>query len=94
MTVAAIAYRQLSSTIQTKVDTLLTEHPDFEVLSQGIPSDDPDFGLRVFMCSATFTNHCMRSLALRLSILLVIAVATISKSKELQTTSIHYGMTY
>jgi hypothetical protein len=38
MTVAAIAYQQLNETIQAKVDTLLAQHPDFAVLSDGIPA--------------------------------------------------------
>jgi S1/P1 nuclease len=55
MTVAAIAY-QLSEPVRSKVDTLLQQHPDFELLSEGIPSDDPNFGLRVFMRAATWPN--------------------------------------
>jgi hypothetical protein len=56
MTVAAIAYLQLTETTKTKVDTLLAQHPDFALLSQGIPSDDPNFGLRVFMKAATWPD--------------------------------------
>jgi hypothetical protein len=55
MTVAAIAYQQLSEPVRTKVDTLLAQHPDFAILSQG-PSDDPDFGLRVLMRAATYPD--------------------------------------
>jgi hypothetical protein len=39
MTVAAIAYQQLSQPVKTKVDTLLRQHTDFAVLKKDIPSE-------------------------------------------------------
>ena len=44
------------SRLRTKVDTILQQHPDFDLLSEGIPSDDPNFGLRVFMRAATYPD--------------------------------------
>jgi hypothetical protein len=60
-TVAFIAYKRLThdahgSNARAKVDALLRKHPDFPLLSQGLSSTDPNFGLKVFIKAATWPD--------------------------------------
>ena len=60
-TVAFIAYKNLTHdpngpNARAKVDQLLRHHPDFATLSAGLASNDPDFGLKVFMKAATWPD--------------------------------------
>ena len=60
MAVARIAYLNLltdpANNIKAKVDTLLTHHPDFNTLAKGIPVNDPNRSLIIFMRAATWPD--------------------------------------
>jgi hypothetical protein len=58
MTVAAVAYMNLSAPAKARVDALLRQHPDFDrIFAQGLPKDSPDFALFVFMRAATWPDQ-------------------------------------
>jgi hypothetical protein len=56
MTVARIAYANLTDSARTRVDTLLRQHPDFTRLSAGLSPRNPDFNLIIFMRAATWPD--------------------------------------
>ena len=56
MTVATIAYEQLSPRVRTRVDSLLRRHPDYEVMTRGLAPGGSDFGMRVFMRASTWPD--------------------------------------
>jgi len=60
MTVAYLAYKQLNHTpghdTRARVDALLKQHPDYSRLSAGIPSNNPNRGLIVFMRAAVWPD--------------------------------------
>ena len=60
-TVAFVAYKNLTHNpngpnARAKVDQLLRHHPDFQLLSAGLSSHDPNFGLKVFIKAATWPD--------------------------------------
>lgn len=55
-TIAAIAYLRLAADTRGQVDALLRQHPDFARLSEGVPRNDPDFGLNVFLRAAEWPD--------------------------------------
>src|SRR3954466_5542653 len=56
MTIAAVAYQNLTPEVRTRVDALLRRHPDFAKLEEGLAADDPSFGLKVFMKASTWPD--------------------------------------
>lgn len=56
MTIAAVAYQNLTPEVRARVDALLRQHPDIAKLSGGLGADDPDFGIKVFMKAATWPD--------------------------------------
>src|SRR5436305_9732449 len=56
MTIAAVAYQNLTPEVRTRVDALLRQHPDFAKLAKGLAADDPGFGLKVFMKASTWPD--------------------------------------
>jgi hypothetical protein len=58
MTVAGVAYNNLSDSTRQRVNSLMRQHPDFTRLRQraGVPQSHPDFGRRLFMQFATWPD--------------------------------------
>jgi hypothetical protein len=56
MTVARIAYANLTPSTRARVNLLLRQHPDFTRLRAGLSASNPDFNLIIFLRAATWPD--------------------------------------